>query len=242
VVIKERRKRKDFWKVESGKWYLFLLSSFLISCTTPQPTTPNQVITINYSPFTENQMNEVYACANDLSIILKVTDQEPDIRFQLGEPEILLGNAYQIGEEEIVVVMNNARPPVVNFQQIQEMFTGKITNLNQITPEWGKAHPDQSGDIQVWVFSSDNDIQQIFNKFILEGRPVVPSARVANSQQEMFDAIKNDPSSIGILPSRWNINHDVFEQPAVITAPVLALTEAEPQGAVKSLIGCLQDS
>lgn len=219
---------------------LLLLLSFVLFACASQHTPQTQIITINYSPFIEFQMDEVYACANDLSIVLNVSADSPEIYFQLGEPETLYSFAYQIGEEEIIVVMNNARPPVLNIQQIQELFTGKILNLNQITSEWGKVHPDQSGDVHVWVFSSDNDIQQIFNEFILEGRPVVSSARIAVSPQEMFDAIQSDRSSIGILPSSWNTNHEVFEQLVVASVPILALTEAEPQGAVKNLLGCLQ--
>lgn len=86
--------------------FFFLLSSFLISCSSTQSSTQTQFVTINYSPFTEFQMEEVFTCANDLSIILKITDQKPEISFQFGEPDVLLDFAYQIDEEEIIVVVN----------------------------------------------------------------------------------------------------------------------------------------
>ncbi|HCK66606.1 MAG TPA: hypothetical protein DHW49_10115 [Anaerolineae bacterium] len=220
MVIKERRKRKDFWKVESGKWYLFLLSSFLISCSTPQPTTPNQVITINYSPFTENQMNEVYACANDLSIILKISE-EPDIRFQLGEPEILLGNAYQIGEEEIVVVVNQqSELGTLSLNEVQNLFA--------------------SGE-NVWVYAEGEEMQRSFDQFVMSGRSVSSSAEVVPNPKIMIQVLEENPNAVGFIPESL-LTQNLKEIYSVGNFPVLAIPEVEPQGAVKSLIGCLQDS
>jgi len=221
---------------------LFLLSSLLIvSCSTSTPQTTPQVVSV-YSTFAaEPWLTELYACADSNTTLVRVDDpNSADIALQIGEPEFLSSFAYQVDEEKVIVIMNNARPPVVDLEQIKGLFRGQITNLNQITTEWGKAHADESGDVHVWVFSSDADVQQAFDKFVLEGRPVVSTARVAVTPQEMLDAIRNDTSAIGILTQRWNPDNKVFEQAVVATVPVLALTKTEPQGVINNLIGCLQ--
>lgn len=221
---------------------LILLSLLISACATSTPQPTPEVVSVYSSSFTQPWLTDVYACAAESSAVVRLSDSVSDaqIVLQIGEPEFLSGFAYQIDEEDIIVIMNNARPPVVDIQQINGLFTGQLTNLNQITPEWGEVHAEENGDINVWVFPSNSDVQRIFDKLVLKGRPVVSTAMVAVTPHEMLEAIKNDTSSIGILTQSWNPENKVFEQAIIATVPVLALTQAEPQGVVKNLLACLQ--
>lgn len=219
----------------------FLLSFLLASCGTPAPQTPLEVVSVYSTSAATPWLTELYACAESFAVISRADDPSAaDILLRVGESEFLVSFAYQIDEENIVVIMNNARPPVVSLEQIREIFTGVITNLNQITPSWGDVHSDLSGDVHVWVYPSDDDVQQAFDQLVLEGRPITPSASLVTTPQDMLVAIRNDRSAIGILLQQWNPNNEVFEQAVVGTVPVLAITQNEPQGAVNQLIGCLQ--
>jgi hypothetical protein len=93
--------------------------------------------------------------------------------------------------------------------------------------------------VQVWVYASAEDVQGVFDQFVMEGRSVVPSANVAVSPQQMSDTLINQPNTVGILPRHWKVG-DSREVFSVATVPVLALTNNEPQGVVKGLIACLQ--
>jgi hypothetical protein len=223
---------------------LFLLSSFLLfSCSTSTPPVTPQLVTI-YSPSAAQPwLSDLYNCAAQLNnvVLSRIDDSaSAEIVLRVGEPRVLTSPAYQIDEENITVIMNTARPPKVELQQIKGLFTGQITHWNQIASGWGKVHSDQSGEVHVWVFSADEDVQQVFNKMILGGRPVVSSASVAVTPQQMINMIQSDRSAIGILSQSWNDNHEVFEQAVIATVPVLAVTQTEPQGVIKELIGCLQ--
>ena len=198
---------------------LFLLSSFLIACSPTQPNTQTQIVTINYSPFVEFQMQEIYACANDLSIILKVTDGEPEIRFQFGEPDVLLDFAYQIGEEEIVVVINSQNDlQMLSLNEVQNLFA--------------------SGE-NVWVYAEGEEMQRLFDQFAMQGRSVSSSAKVASNPKIMTQTLEENTNAVGFIPKSL-LNPNLKEVYSLGIFPVLALTETEPQGAVKSLIGCLQ--
>ena len=199
---------------------LFLLSSFLISCSPTQSNTQTQIVTISYSPFTEFQMDEVYACANDLSIILKISEENPGLYFQIGEPEILFDQAYQIGEEEIIVVVNQQ-------SQIQNLSQADVQNLfaNQT--------------IQVWVYAEGEDMQKLFDQFVMEGRSVSAFAKVAANPKIMIEALKSESNAIGFIPQSF-MDENLRQVYSAGKFPVLAITNSEPQGAVKSLIGCLQ--
>lgn len=210
---------KKITKPRRGDIVFLLFFYFLVSCSPTQPTSQTQIITINYSPFIENQMNEVYACANDLSIVLKVTDQEPEIRFQFGEPDVLLDFAYQIGEEEMVVVANSQN-------DLQRLSLNEVQNLFA------------SGE-NVWVYAEGEQMQKVFDQFAMQGRSVSPSAKVASNPKIIIQVLEENPNAVGFIPKSL-LNQNLKEIYSIGVFPVLALTETEPQGGVKNLIGCLQ--
>jgi hypothetical protein len=141
----------------------------------------------------------------------------------VGEPEFLASPAYQIDTEEILIVTHR-QSPVQNLtlEEARALFAGR-----------GDA------SVQVWVYASEEDVQVVFDQFVMEGRNVTSSARLAVNPQQMSDTLVNEPDAVGILPRHWKAG-DVRDVYLVATVPVLALTKSEPQGAVKELIACLQ--
>ena len=207
---------------------IFLLSSFLLfSCSTgtPQPPTP-QVVSVYATASTQPWLTELYDCAaTQPSVIIRLSDSQSDadIRLQIGEPEILSSFAYQIDTEEILIVTHRQSP------------------VQNMTLEQARALFEGLGDpsVQVWVYSSDADAQRVFDQFVMEGRSVMSSAKVAATPQQMSDTLNNEPNSVGILPKHWKAGDWRFVY-TIPNVPVLALTMDEPQGAIKELIACLQ--
>jgi hypothetical protein len=69
--------------------------------------------------------------------------------------------------------------------------------------------------------------------------PVTSLARLAASPQQMSDILNSEKNAVGLLPRHWQAGaaREVFR---LADAPVLALTQSEPQGSIKTLIACLQ--
>ncbi|MCI0556497.1 MAG: hypothetical protein L0287_36610, partial [Anaerolineae bacterium] len=146
-----------------------------------------------------------------------------DIVLQIGEPEFLATPAYQIDEEEVLIVAHRQSPiQNLNLPGAQALFMGL-------------------GDpsVQVWVYASEEDIQKVFNQFVMEGRIVSSSGLVAANPQQMSDVLVNEASAVGILPRHWMVD-DVREVFSAGVVPVLVITQNEPQGVIKELIACLQ--
>ena len=206
---------------------LFIFSLLISSCSTSTPPasrTP-QVVSVYSSSFTSPWLTELYDCAAESSVAIRVSETESvyDIRLQLGEPEFLSSFAYQIDEEEILIVTNRVSPiQNLTLEQAQGLFMGL-------------------GDpaVQVWVYASEAEMQIVFDQFVMKGRSVMSSARVAVNPQQMSDALVSESNSVGILSRHW-IAGDVREVYSVAKVPALALTQTEPQGVVKSLLACLQ--
>jgi hypothetical protein len=206
---------------------LFLISSFIFaSCSTGTPQSTPQVVPVYSSFAAEPWLRELYDCAAGQNGVLLSRVDDPtaaDIVLRIGEPAFLSSFAYQIDEEEILIVTQR-QSPVQNLtrEEAQALFMGL-------------------GDpsVQVWVYAPEADVQHVFDQFVMEGRTVMPSARVAATPQLMSDTLVNEPNTVGILPRHWRAG-DVREVYMVAKVPVLALTESQPQGVVRQLVACLQ--
>lgn len=203
---------------------LLLLSAFCLllftSCTTPTPAIPTETITAYATSSAQPWMDELFACANQQNVLVEVTAENPDIFLRIGEPEVLSQPAYQIGEEEILVMVNRESPiQNLTLPEVQGIFSGQ-------------------GDAAVWVYASGVDSQWVFDQAAMEGRSVTSFARVAASPQEMSDTLNSDPTAIGILPKHWAAGN-LRAVYSVGVFPVLALTNGEPQGAARTVLGCL---
>lgn len=206
---------------------MFILISMLLlsSCSTDTPQTPLQVVSVYSSSSAQPWLADVYACAEAIAVVSRADDPAiADIALRVGEPKFLTSFAYQIDEEEILIVTHR-QSPVQNLtlEEAQTLFAGL-------------------GDpsVQVWVYASGEDVQEVFDQFVMKGRSVSSSARVAVSPQQMTDVLNNESNAVGILPRHWKAG-DAREVFSVAVVPVLAITKSEPRGAVNQLIGCLQE-
>lgn len=203
---------------------LILFSVLIPSCsTTSTPATP-QLVSV-YSTFAaEPWLSPLYDCAGTLVVLSRVDDAaSAAIALRVGEPKVLTSSAYQIDSEDILIVTNRQSP------------------VQNLTLEGARALFAGQGDpsVQVWVYSSGADVQEVFDQAVMAGSSVTPSARVAVTPQQMSDTLVKESNTVGILPRHWKVGDD-REVYSVGTVPVLAITPTEPQGVIKELIGCLQ--
>jgi len=203
--------------------FIFLLSSFIFSCTPASGQSTPHLVTVSATDAAQPWLTELYACASDLSVVLNVSAESPDILLRVGEPADLVTPAFQIDTEDILIVANGQSP------------------LGELTLEQARAIFAGQGDpsVQVWAFASGADTQGIFESAVMDGRPVTSFARLAVSPSHMIEALSADPRAVGLLPRRW-LTGELRELYLAATVPVLAVTPSEPQGVVRDLIACLQ--
>lgn len=202
-------------------------SLFVASCSTSTPPPTPQVVSVSSTSATQPWLSELYDCAAHSSVTIRLSDSAPasaaDIRLQLGEPDVPAPFVYQIDSEEILIVTQRQSP-------IQNLTLDEARALFM-----GQGEPS----VQVWVYDSDVDVQRAFDQLVMNGGSVTSTAKVAVSSQQMSDTLVNQPNTVGILPKHWKAGDSriVF---SAGTVPVLAITQHEPQGVIKSLVACLQ--
>lgn len=219
-------KASRFLNAKSGGFalHLFLLSSFLLfSCASPAQADIPQTITAYSTSSAQLWMDDLFICADALSVTVRVTAESPDIFMRIGEPEDLLSPAYQIGEEELFIVAHFESPVGdLSLQEARALFSGSGAE-----------------SLQAWVYPSELDLQGLFDQFVMQGRSVAPGARVAADPRAMSDAINADPSALGILPLPW-VSGNIRPVFSIGVFPVLAVLKNEPAGAAASMLACLQ--
>ena len=205
---------------------VLLSSSLLFSCAPAIPSATPQLLTVYSTSAAQSWLSPLYGCAGTSSVISRVDDPSmADIILQVGEPSFLALPAYQIAQEEIWITAHpESTIPTLNLEEVRTLFAGQ-------------------GDpsVQIWVYASEDDIQQVFDEHVMNGRSVAASARVAFTPQQMLTVLESERQAIGILPLSWSMkmsgSRGLYQ---VATVPVLAITNSEPQNVVKELIACLQ--
>ncbi len=174
---------------------------------------------------TQPWLTEAYNCADEIGVLLKneYDPKQADILIRMGEPENLSSLAYQIGQDELVIVTHpDSTLQNLSIEEVQILFSLSDDSRNQI-----------------WAFSPEEDIQKIFAQEILQGRVITSFARIATTPQNMVNSINQDQKTVGILSRRWKpeLLREIFVLPAV---PILAIFSAEPRGLENNLVSCLQ--
>jgi hypothetical protein len=204
--------------------FFFILAFVLSACGTATPTAEPQIVDVYATSTAQPWLTELYACAGDSRVILNLNAESPEIYLRVGEPEMTVSPAYKIDEEEILIVTHRESPVQnLSLEGAQDLFA------------------QENPSVQVWVYSSDADLQEAFNQLVMKGRSVTSSAKVVVSPQNMSDILNSESSAIGILPRHWKMGN-VREVASAGIVPVLAATKSEPQGAVIELISCLQNN
>ena len=208
-----------------NKFFLtFLL--FLAACApNAAPVTTPQVVSVYATAAAQPWLAKVYTCAEKQSVTIRLSETESaaDIRLRIGEPQNLATPAYQIDSEDLLIV------------------TQLESTLQNLTADEVRAlfsHPEGQS-LQVWVFASGEDVEEVFAREIMRGMPITSLARLAVSPQQMSNILNQDKNAVGILPRHWKTGtvREIFTLAGV---PVLAVTPSEPQGAAKEILACLQ--
>lgn len=210
----------------------------LVSCSTVTPSPSAEPIALQYTAASSPWLVSIYDCAGNKVIIADLTAadmqdlQAADLAIRLGQPDNLTSPAFQIGSDDLLVIVNPQNPvKQLTVAQVRGLFDGQIQN-------WKDAGGADT-PVQVWSFTRTEDIQAIFNHSVLNDSPVSSVARLASNPDEMIQAVSKDINAIGILNRRLKPSSvsDVF---TVTNMPVLVLTRSNPAGGISTILACLQ--
>lgn len=217
--------------------YLIVLIVLLPACSPATPTPAPASLTIQYTASARSWLPRLVDCAGNVTISTEQRlgedfDPNADLAIRIGQPIPLTSTAYRIGTEDVLVIVNPQNPiHKLSADQVSGLFRGQIQTWKDIT---GVDSP-----VVIWVYPQGEDVQQVFEQALLAGSPISSAARLANSPEEVAQAVAKDMNAVGILTRGWKTG-DVVEVFVAASVPVLVITPTSPKGARAALLACLQ--
>jgi hypothetical protein len=219
---------------------LFLLTAlFLAACSGGTPAATPAPLRVQYTFAAQPWLADLADCAAPTPVLpeLRAADYldpgSTDLAIRMGVPTPLLVPAYQIGSEEIVVVVHPQNQVAsLTIEQVRDLFAGTITNWRQV------GGSDRT--VEVWIFTAGEDVQQAFDSAVMQDAAVVSSARLAAGPEEMAAVVGSDPGAIGILTRGW-ATEDLRIALAAATVPVLAILPEGSTETLTALVACVQE-
>lgn len=234
---------------------IFILCLVLLSgCAGPSRATSMptpQVFNVALTPSVSNLAGELHTCADSSpNLVININEiPAPSLDINTASLSIRLGGkptkgyTAPINNETIVLIINENNPVLtISPEEISGIFTGQITNWNEIGGE--------QQTIQVWSYLNGDDTREIFDESVFPGEQLTPNALLAPDPQAMLEAVGDDPLAIGYIPQSWISPLDPARQIRIVEVneklaeklhqPVLAFSRSEPQGPLRKLLFCLQ--
>jgi len=219
--------------------FIVLAGILLTSCNTALPTTKTEQFFVQYTSASIPWLASLSNCAG--STVVSTEQRGADFLdlksasmvIRIGRADSLNGFAYQIGTDDLLVIVNSKNPTrSLTAEQAHGLFSGQIQNWKVIN---GNEAP-----VQVWVFPTGEDIQEIFDQTVLDGSPVSSEAFIATNPDEMMEAVGKDVSAIGIITHRWKTGNITSIYTVASRLPVLVITLSKPQRTLDHILACLQ--
>ena len=123
----------------------------------------------------------------------KLTDRENEIL----TAQLIVPKTTRIAYDAVALIINNDNPDsLIFYDQIQDIFTGKISRWNQLDATSGL------GDIKV-VFDNYKSANPRYfkEKFELDSLP--PTCYAVQSNQEVISYVEKTPNAIGVISVNW---------------------------------------
>jgi hypothetical protein len=217
---------------------IVLTALVLAACGSRPPTEASAPLQVQYTFAAQAWLPDVTDCATQAPVVpeLRSADflnpAEDALAIRIGVPVPLLLPAYQIASEDVVVVIHPQNPiSSLTEDQVRGLFSGAISNWDQVG--------GSDRIVQVWIFAAGEDVQQVFESAVMQGAPVVSSARLATGPDDLATSIGSDPGAIGLLTRHWAAAN-VRTVYTAATVPVIVLTTSGADPKVQAILNCLQ--
>jgi hypothetical protein len=230
---------------------VILLFVFTSACK-PPPTQPPlpipQTLSVSYTPALSPLLNALSTCALQQPEIALIVNEvsapyldihKSDFSLRIGFPQGSTAFSAVLAVEKIVLITHPSNPvEILSVEDVTNIFSGVTTN-------WLELDGDDF-EIDLWIYYTDEDIQQVIQKAIMDNLSPTLKANLAPDPGAMLTTVANNPSAIGYLPQSWlsddvkpiTISSDTNE---FLTQPVLALSNEEPKGQAREYLFCLQN-
>jgi hypothetical protein len=235
---------------------LLLALVMLLTACQPVPRSdpvPTPVIwEVQYSPTLSWLGPDFSACVAEQPHASIVVFEKPaqslhavdaDFAFRWGAPSELQSFAAVVGWDKLTFIVHPDNPiETLSQSDVIDLYAGTIRSWNRFNP----ADAAVTGRVRLWTYPEGNDVLVVFSGLMNDSEQGDAVLYLAPDPQAMLQAVSEDPLAIGFIPRRWLDGSvravdmvDVDE--ALPRQPILAISQAEPQGDRRAWLLCVQE-
>lgn len=239
-------------KAKRIAWSIILM--VVTACTSPLPTlppAPAETI-IQLIPALRYLEADIQTCSlknSPLPVLVneytidKMNAQSADISLMIGDPIDSSIPAFQLGQDELVVIVNPLNSITsLSLTSLQGIMQNFFTRWEQIDPNSGKEIP---GDIEVLLYPPKDELQRMIITLLNGGKPVGIRTSTLDDPEGIRNTVSDHPGAIGFIPKAYltdtvrvmEINDYSREN---LTMNIIAQTRGQPGSLQTTMIDCLQ--
>jgi len=221
-----------------------------------------QVVRINHSASTDWLLSAAADCAAGLPGIALLTSAEEtaidgletlDVTLRWGEPENLPGYAVKITGSDFSFIVNPENPlERLPLARLEEITAGSLRTWRDLHENCQNCYTEEPPAdlldqlIQLYIYPDSEDVQVLFKTIIADSlAPSLSSAILVPSTQAMNQAVLANRAALGYLPAQaadltvLSVEITRNGKTLDLKQPMLAITDAEPQGVGRQWLACL---
>lgn len=238
---------------------LVTLSLLLGACgvdgNSPGAKSVLEVITLQTTPSLAHWLPEVAACANTLPGVGVYTNIIPssaldisaaDLTVRLGNPLDTDPFVTVLGTENLVIIAGPEAPVTsLSLESLQAIFTGEITDWRDV-PEASEAGITDNAPITLLSYPQGNGLRSQFTEIYLNSVRLTDNVKAFSTVDALAALLEAYPTAITYalssqVPSNSQVLPITGKKSPSTEIYVIAVSQNELQGAIRSLLLCLQD-
>ena len=225
---------------------LAALLVFLNSCR-PLPVYPPlptlEPVRVQFTPALEKGiLARLQACARQGSGIGLVVEKISTPALDISGADLGVRIGFPPGSKDFAADLGKLEIEVISHPDLS-LTSLAMTDLVAIYSGKMRAWPGEASlPIQVWTYLPGDDLRQAFEGIVLNGEQPAKTIHQAPNPAAMIQAVRESPGAIGFIPADWmsaEIHSVRLDRP--LSVPIVGLASAEPQGATRRLLACLQE-
>lgn len=172
----------------------------------------------------------------------QLAPEQAALTLRWGAPQALPAFSAQIATQRLVLAAHpSSRLKELSSEQLASLYSGAITTWEELAPD-GTAQ----GEIHNWGYPAGDDFQVLIDALILGQAARASAYYQAPDPEAARQMIASDAAALGFLPAAM-LDESIKEvqisglDADALTQPVVALAAAEPTGALRALLGCVQE-
>ncbi len=215
------------------------------------------VLHVQITPSLSHWLSPIADCAEAMKATAIYSEIHPlsdlslndaDLIIRLGAPSPSDPFTTVMGVEEFIFLTGlEIRLQTLSLSSLQKIFTGEFTAWKDV-PEILDMEIEINNTITLLSPPGEDDIRLLFEETLLDKKSVAGKVRIFNTTDGLLNAIEDTPYGIAYALNSHiggtSLNKIEIQgiDPGLTQAYVLAITGNQPEGKLRQLLLCLQDS